>query len=242
MATCEICGEEFANNKIKANHIRWKHRDNTKSIELMKQRAEEKYNKKHGEYIDKTVICHSCGKEFIVNEREHKSKKKYFCSKSCAHRRVPSQKTKELISKGVSDAWKTNPNLQKTATNHLNNRYFASAGEIEVRNYFKSNHPFDEWTFGGRLKFGDTSLTRDLYSKKLKVCIEYDGIWHFKDINGQLKTKQCKDQLLEKWCIDNDYRLIRISEEKYKSNSQEYLELLEDYVYNNINQQIVKIY
>jgi len=97
--------------------------------------------------------------------------------------------------------------------------------------YFQENFPDDEWTFGGGIKQDGIKLTRDLYSKKLKICIEYDGIWHFKDIHGQLKNKQLKDEKLEKWCKENDYRFIRIDDEYFIQNPQLHLKLLEIFAY-----------
>jgi hypothetical protein len=74
-----------------------------------------------------------------------------------------------------------------------------------------------------------------MWSDKLKICFEYDGIWHFEDIKGQLKIKQTKDVLLEKWCIENNYRLIRIDENFYES-----VEQIVNLIYNN-KQSVVKI-
>jgi len=120
-------------------------------------------------------------------------------------------------------------------------RKFTSKGEEEVKKYFKDNYPNDEWTFGGPIKYDDILLTRDLYSNKLKVSIEYDGIWHFKDIHGQLEEKQIKDNKLEKWTVDNDWRLIRIKDELFIKNKDLYLKKLIDCVYNK-SDQIIKIY
>ena len=72
--------------------------------------------------------------------------------------------------------------------------------------------PSDGWTFGGHIVIDGLGISRDLYSNKLKICFEYDGIWHFKDIHGQLELKQKKDMALEKWCKVNGYRLIRLTE------------------------------
>jgi hypothetical protein len=118
---------------------------------------------------------------------------------------------------------------------------FTSKGEEEIRNYFIDNFPEDEWTFGGGIKVEDKRISRDLYSNKLKVCIEYDGIWHFKDIKGQLKKKQYKDSLLEKWCIENSYKLIRIKEEVYLKDKINLLNLVVSEVYEK-NNMIVKFY
>lgn len=62
-------------------------------------------------------------------------------------------------------------------------------------------------------KFEGVLLNPDLWSKKLKVVIDYDGIWHFENIHNQLEEKQRKDRILKKFCEENNYRLIRIDED-----------------------------
>ena len=74
-----------------------------------------------------------------------------------------------------------------------------------------------------------------MWSDVLKVCFEYDGIWHFKDIYGQLDKKQNKDKLLELWCINNNYRLVRVDEDCYKNIQQ-----IEELIYNSLDA-IIKI-
>ncbi len=114
-------------------------------------------------------------------------------------------------------------------------KIFSSKNERAIIKYFKENFPNDEWTSGGMIIQDGVRISRDMYSNKLKVCFEYDGIWHFKDIHDQLESKQHKDQLLEEWCLENDYRLIRVDELVYENENQ-----IVDLVYNN-KEQIIKI-
>lgn len=124
---------------------------------------------------------------------------------------------------------------EKQAFN-VNNKRFSSKNGRHIVQFFKSNFPNDDWKSGGLINIGDNNLlSRDLWSDKLKVCFEYDGIWHFKDIHGQLETKHKKDILLEKWCRDNGYRLIRVDEEHFKN-----VEQIVDLVYNN-SDSLIKI-
>jgi hypothetical protein len=104
-----------------------------------------------------------------------------------------------------------------------------SKNERLIVKYFKENFAADEWKSGGCLNVNDSKLVRDMWSDKLKVCFEYDGIWHFKDIHGQLESKQLKDRLLESWCIENDYRLIRIDEDSFENVNQ-----IVDFIYNDV--------
>jgi len=116
-----------------------------------------------------------------------------------------------------------------------NSRIYTSKQEREIVNYFKTNFPEYQWKSGGSLKYNNIRIVRDLWSDVLKICFEYDGIWHFKDIHNQLKNKQLKDKMLEEWCIKNNYRLIRIDELKYENLKQ-----IEDLIFNR-NEQIIKI-
>lgn len=65
----------------------------------LKFQNEERCNKRYGSFKDFVVICKSCGKDFIVKEREklHPQKSDYFCSRSCANKRVRTDETKEKI-------------------------------------------------------------------------------------------------------------------------------------------------
>jgi len=57
-------------------------------------------DKRFGLFKDFIVICTSCEKEFIVNEREnlHPKKKNYFCSRGCANKRTDDKsETKKII-------------------------------------------------------------------------------------------------------------------------------------------------
>lgn len=79
----------------------------------------------------------------------------------------------------------------------------------------KNKFPDDCWKQGfidGTRKHDGFILSPDCHSDKLKVVIEYDGIWHFKDIHNQLERKQNVDRALLKYCKENGYRLIRIDE------------------------------
>jgi len=211
-----------------------------------KKFREDEVIKKNGKIEEFEVICYNCGIKFKIKEREKlfPIKEKYFCSIHCAHSRknVYTEEMKKKISDGMKKVWKNDEYRKKQANNNTSkNKRFTSIGEREIRKYFIDNYPEDNWTFGGNLKIENSCITRDLFSKKLKICIEYDGIWHFKDIHGQLKNKQLKDKLLKQWCIKNNYRLIRIKDELYMNNRNKYLNILINEVYNK-NDKLVYIY
>ena len=105
-----------------------------------------------------------------------------------------------------------------------------SKRELEIVDFFKSNFQEDDWKVGlidGSKRHNGILLNPDLWSKKLKVVIEYDGDWHFIDIHNQLEHKQKVDIETVKWCKENGYRLIRIDEKSKISNDQ-----IKEAVYN----------
>ena len=110
----------------------------------------------------------------------------------------------------------------------LNSR-FSSKEERRILDHLKAKFPLDEWTTGGALKLSNELIARDIYSSKLKICIEYDGVWHFRDIHGQLSSKQKKDLLLNEWCLKNDWKIVRISESWWHENDKK-LELIESLI------------
>jgi len=204
--------------------------------------AEEK-EKLYGKKIKKKLVCYECGKKFIRTEREKICKDKYFCSRSCACTRHHSSETKEKIRKSTQKSiiykyLNDSEYADKITKANNQNKYFSSKNERLIRQHFLSKFPQDEWTFGGCLKYNSTFLTRDLYSNKLKVCFEYDGVWHFKNIHGQLEDKQRKDAALEQWCLYNGYRLIRVSETWFEKTDGA-LKKIEKFVYGG-KEQIIK--
>lgn len=253
MWKCKICNDEFENAKIGANHIRWKHKEKPYSEEGYKRIQEnvERINLiKHGKKINLLLNCKFCGREFEVSITEKNGiirNTKKCCSRTCAAKYSQSFTDPENISKAIKLIYENNPEHPMCNVWKLNNertkvkKYFTSKGECEIRDYIIEKYKSDLWTHGPLTKFKDKNLVCDLYSRKLQVIFEYDGIWHFKDIHGQLEDKQFKDKLLEEWCVENNYRLIRIREEIYKEDKIKWLSIIENEIYNG-KEQIIKYY
>lgn len=54
----------------------------------------------------------------------------------------------------------------------------------------------------------------DILDKEAKILLEFDGVYHFRPIFGEdnFKKIKSKDLELNKYCLDNNYLLIRISQ------------------------------
>jgi len=91
-----------------------------------------------------------------------------------------------------------------------------SKGENLIRNFLEDNNIkyFREKRFSNcRFKL---PLPFDFYLPDLKICIEFDGIQHFKSIprfggDEKLKQTQIKDKIKTDYCYDNNICLIRIA-------------------------------
>lgn len=233
---CNICGEEFDKVQLKANHIRWKHTDNTEFLKKQSSLSKSSNEKRHGKWVSETINCYKCNNITEIKYREGKKKSKYYCSRKCANSRKFSYESQQKRSNTIKQLWANGFYNNTTALNHLSQpKQFSSKNERLIVNYFKTNFPNDKWTSGGNIKHNNTRLTRDMYSNKLKICFEYDGVWHFVNINNQLESKQHKDKVLEDWCLEHNYRLIRIDEDVFTSCKQ-----IEDLIYNT-TEQIIKI-
>jgi hypothetical protein len=208
---CSTCEEIFTNHALYANHVRWAHKTDKKAFsEKMSKSITNFYKEVNGEKIVLETACEKCLKLFSYETKSLKPRNKRFCSRSCANSRKLSftedvkKRISESVSKTIKKKWENGE--MKISKN------FSSKEERKILEYLKDKYNEDNWTSGGGLKISDETISRDIYSINKKICIEYDGIWHFKDIHGQLETKKKKDQLLNDWCMENGWKIIRISE------------------------------
>jgi hypothetical protein len=247
MKICGDCGLQFEKHASYANHIRWEHREESKTFkEKLKVSGDLARVVRYGNIITEIVNCYNCLKEININYREKRGKKRlrYFCNRSCGTKYSNSCKKELSIEsrKRISDASKKSWESGIYVNSQIyGNKRFTSKGELELKSLLQNKYTLDEWTSGGSIKYKEESLIRDMYSNKLKVCIEYDGIWHFKDIKGQLAKKQLKDRLLEEWCLKNDFRILRVSDDLWNKNKVEIFKEVEKFCYNSFDL-IKKIY
>lgn len=245
---CEICNLDFDKFQQKANHDRWNHKEipfSTEAIQSIKDKKLVRDNLKYGIFINEIDHCFKCGKDVSITYRQKKGKKeKYYCSRFCANSRNHTQEIKDRISistsKSLKEKWANDDKYRNKCLNDT--IIWSSKSERNLRNYFQENFIDDEWTSGGRILYNKIPISRDLYSNKLKINIEVDGIWHFKDIHGQLKDKQIKDLALNNWSTDNNWRILRIKEDFLNTKySQSYYNLIINFVYKQ-NIKYLEIY
>jgi hypothetical protein len=106
--------------------------------------------------------------------------------------------------------------FSQTPNNHLSGskcpKCQNSKGELEILKYLDNKNI----EYISEKKFEDFGLKRfDFYVPKYNLCIEYDGIQHFESrefFGGEnaLSEQKKSDKLKNKYCIDNNIKLIRI--------------------------------
>ena len=230
---CPVCDKDLSGMRITdvGNHIKWckfqSNPDNTYSQAMKKANVT-----RFGAFASYKVTCNKCGTAFEVRQREHSfpKKEKYFCSRSCANSRsnlsqswtqqkkekIWTQQKKEKARVHSKKLWQN----EQYAKRCLSNKFFTSKGQRLIRDYIISNHPDDEWTWGIlNAKYKDTFFHPDMFSHKLKIVFQYDGEGHFKDIykDRDFQKGKLKQALLQQWCMQNGYKLLRISESWFHS-------------------------
>jgi uncharacterized Zn finger protein (UPF0148 family) len=115
---CIICKKEFSIKGIHTHYERlhgsvedkkkyssgYNHRYNdSKYRKSLKEGLKNSFNNKLGFLKDFDVFCNTCNKSFTVKEREKHfpSKEKYFCSRSCANKRIITKDHREKTSKSL---------------------------------------------------------------------------------------------------------------------------------------------
>jgi very-short-patch-repair endonuclease len=55
-------------------------------------------------------------------------------------------------------------------------------------------------------------LPFDFFLEEKNICIEFDGIYHYKPLHGEKELKDCikRDSIKTKFCLDNGIILVRI--------------------------------
>lgn len=255
IVNCQECEYDFF--KRIADYRRTKHH---LCSMVCSNKSKQKYSK------DKEYKCFHCGMR--IRRNNINIDKIIFCSIRCGA--IYNNKIRLLTpEKYYTDAWREKLSIstkaaikrmpEKFATflsssgnidsSESKKKIFSSKGERELIELIKDRFPNIKWSSGGGTNIGkdlNDNIVRkahDLYSKELKLIIEYDGMYHFKDIYGNLSLVQFKDKLLEEYCIINGWKLIRVNEKTYHKMKWEIIDKIVDMI-NNIEtmDQITKLY
>lgn len=96
-----------------------------------------------------------------------------------------------------------------------------SKGEVKITEYLEqNNNKFKPQKTFNNLKY-KKSLRYDFYLENYKLIIEYDGEQHFnsntkyKHFDKNYKIRRIKDLLKNKYCLENNYILLRISYKEF---------------------------
>lgn len=207
--------EELRRTKDTSKHIDYE--SARKKISATKQSKNRKAYEANPKY------CKLCGTLIPFEKREN-----MFCCQVHANTYISrhmTQETKDKISKGIKSQFQKHPEkFQKFLSSHTQNVKFYSKGEKELLGLLQSKFPEHHFTCGSLRKIGEGIYkSLDAYSDSLKLIIEYDGIYHFEEIYGNLEEVQYKDRLLEQWCVDNGWKIIRVNEITFQQHHDDVL-------------------
>jgi hypothetical protein len=201
---CSICGENFSNVKLKANHIRWKHKNNDLYKEKISNIIYKKYDESLGKLKRFDVNCEFCKKLVIVEEREKTfpNKKKYFCNKVCSSKYASSFVNKTTHSVAMK---KSNSIGKLSNRKILNPRVYNFICEI-------CNKPFQRIT--KKIISTVKTCSIDCYKQLVKInsrlnpnCGGETGYRHYKYKNIWMDSSWEVD--IAKWMDENNIKWER---------------------------------
>lgn len=140
---CEICGETFTNKKIKANHIRWKHIEPTKSKEVRakSQKWKDAMAAKKGVFQKHEKIlckCPFCGLEKEL-AKEIFTRHKNFCEENPNRKEWKGHPQSEETKKKLSEIGLNNPYRRLMRKTQLyNGILYDSSWEVELAKKLES--------------------------------------------------------------------------------------------------------
>ena len=124
--------------------------------------------------------------------------------------------------------WAYGSNLKRGFTKSCG-KCIKSNGEESVKNILNQmNVHFEQEKTFDNCKNPKTNakLRFDFYLPDYNTCIEYDGEQHFKESNmcsDSLSDRQYRDGIKNKFCKDNDIRLIRIPYTDFNKIDTDYI-------------------
>jgi very-short-patch-repair endonuclease len=213
----KFMSEKCLNDRQKSANIRATHSYETTAIATKKCIAD-KVEKQTEIYNLNPQKCKNCNDILPYKTIKSMKRRKYCKKPECQY--IAHSIGGKKASHTPRTAWKTNPkwlnHMGVNDTSTKQKKRFSSKGEKILLINIKEHFPQYKWQSGGRHNIGNNIYkSHDIYCKELQLILEYDGIYHFKNIYGNLLQVQQKDNQLEKWCTENKWKLIRINEKTF---------------------------
>ena len=138
---CDQCQAKFDTFQAKANHVRWKHLDNSNFYSKIREINLRTADNRFGKIIEEEVECFhkKCNNSIEIKYREGRKKEKYFCSPYCSrsYSSTSSPLKNEKISKKLTKekATKICPFCEKIFSYHsrLDRKYCSYECNIGAR-------------------------------------------------------------------------------------------------------------
>ena len=181
-------------------------------------------------YLKSPNHCNNCNTILPYKRKKRKYCDNPECKKiavSIGHKHVSTAGKQKQIDILNKHRYKTF-NIDFIATHPI----FNSKGQLELMSLIQKQFPQYNWQSGGHFNIGNKLYkSLDIYCKVNNLIIEYDGIYHFKNVYGNLERVQMKDKQLELFCQNTNWKLIRINEKTFLNKKDECLNI----IYNMIN-------
>lgn len=206
--TCPHCKKHLLMNKRSfANHVRWC-KQNPKYAEIrmstiskIKQKNAKQMLEKRGELKTFVVKCDKCGAEFEVKEyeKEFPTKKKYYCSRSCANSHKRSEESRKRTSASMK-AYIRSLNRKPLEDVFLEDRECLNCGNV-----FHSKQPKQIFCCN---KCGAEYRVRQHYKTLLDGCEDVERV----KLTQNIYRKQCAFRFaLKTYPNEFDFDLIKES-------------------------------
>lgn len=224
MRVCEICNQEFDNFQQKANHVRWKHKEEKYSPEGLERMRESTRSSNLKRFGEKTIVTESrickCGNSFEVSfspERSYKGRS--TCSPKCWKSREFTEESNMKRGETLKKTYKDNPELLKSVISRFTSgRRSSSKPERKLAESlrdlgFKRHHV---------VKTQDIIFDVDIVSQDKRVWIESDGIWHFEKVHEghNFESTKLRDSIEEEEALKRNVLLIRVNNQNTTIDQQ----------------------
>ena len=216
--TCLFCGKSFSKKYSKYSNGKFCSKEcarrysskyaNTEEVREVKRKASRSYYEKHPEYLDRVRNTEKAKEGYKKYMAKKYPKVEWICP--VCNKRLLLTEYKASIRKYCSRE------CRNVATNKFKNGSISKA-EKELRKVINKNFPEIEVKYNDRILLGGLEL--DVYIPSLKYAVEWNGIFHFIDINGKLDRVQEKDRLKQNLCKSKEIYLRVVKDLKSDKKS-----------------------